>query len=84
MSKDDHAPFKTLSMRLDGMIAVVTGTGRGLGRACAFALTAADVEVVLISRTASDLQRCKNLPIGSMEEKSGSERWRSPVLQLQP
>jgi NAD(P)-dependent dehydrogenase (short-subunit alcohol dehydrogenase family) len=60
MSKDDQAPFKTPSMRLDGMIAVVTGAGRGLGRAGALALTAAGAKVVLISLTASDLQRCKN------------------------
>ena len=57
MSTDDHTPLKTPSMRLDGMIAVVTGAGRGLGRACAFALAAAGAEVVLISRTASDLQQ---------------------------
>ncbi len=57
MSKDDHAPLKTPSMRLDGMIAAVTGAGRGLGRACAFALAAAGAEVVLISRTVSDLQQ---------------------------
>lgn len=41
--------------RLDGMRAIVTGAGRGLGRACAVALAAAGAEVVAISRTRGEL-----------------------------
>jgi NAD(P)-dependent dehydrogenase (short-subunit alcohol dehydrogenase family) len=44
-----------LSFRLDGRSAVVTGAGRGIGRACALALAAAGAEVVAVSRTRSDL-----------------------------
>jgi NAD(P)-dependent dehydrogenase (short-subunit alcohol dehydrogenase family) len=46
----------TPSMRLDGMVGVVTGAGRGLGRACAIALADAGAEVALVSRTHSELQ----------------------------
>jgi NAD(P)-dependent dehydrogenase (short-subunit alcohol dehydrogenase family) len=42
--------------RLDGKTAVVTGAGRGIGRACALALAEAGAEIVAISRTESDLE----------------------------
>ena len=41
--------------RLDGKMALVTGAGRGIGRATALALAAAGAELVLVSRTASEL-----------------------------
>lgn len=52
----NESPLRTPEMRLDGKVAVVTGAGRGLGRACACALGGAGAEVVLISRTLSDLE----------------------------
>jgi NAD(P)-dependent dehydrogenase (short-subunit alcohol dehydrogenase family) len=41
--------------RLDGKTALVTGGGRGIGRAIALALAAAGAELVLVSRTRSQL-----------------------------
>lgn len=41
---------------LEGCVALVTGAGRGLGRACALALSAAGAEVIAVARTQSDLQ----------------------------
>ena len=45
----------TNPFRLDGKRALVTGAGRGIGRAVALALAAAGAELVLVSRTASEL-----------------------------
>jgi NAD(P)-dependent dehydrogenase (short-subunit alcohol dehydrogenase family) len=44
------------AFRLDGKTALVTGAGRGIGRAIALALAAAGAELVLVSRTPSQLE----------------------------
>lgn len=55
MSETAAEETKSPSLRLDGLVAVVTGAGRGLGRGIAIALADAGAELVLVSRTQSEL-----------------------------
>lgn len=47
---------KTPSLRLDGQRALVTGAGRGIGLAAAAALAEAGAHVVLLARTAEEIE----------------------------
>jgi NAD(P)-dependent dehydrogenase (short-subunit alcohol dehydrogenase family) len=54
-SKTSAGAMPQWAAGLDGHIALVTGAGRGLGRACALALSAAGAEVIAVARTEADL-----------------------------
>ena len=56
--------------RLDGKTALVTGAGRGIGRAAASALARAGAELVLVSRTRSELEEAA----GEIETSGGKAR----------
>jgi NAD(P)-dependent dehydrogenase (short-subunit alcohol dehydrogenase family) len=58
------------SFRLDGQLALVSGAGRGIGRGCALALTAAGAEVIALSRTRSELEAL----VGEIEAEGGRAR----------
>lgn len=62
-----HAPFRPDAFRLDGRRALITGGSRGIGRACALALSQAGAEVVVVSRTATQLQEV----VSSVENAGG-------------
>jgi NAD(P)-dependent dehydrogenase (short-subunit alcohol dehydrogenase family) len=57
MNQDEIETWKTPSMRLDGLTALVTGAGRGIGAGLAIALAEAGADVVAVSRTGAELER---------------------------
>ncbi len=64
------------AFRVDGKRALVTGAGRGIGRATALALAAAGADLVLVSRTSSELDEVAGII------KSGGGTARSLVLDV--
>ncbi len=50
----------TSAPNFEGQMALVTGGGKGLGRACVLALAAAGAKVIAVARTESDLQEVQS------------------------
>ena len=46
-----------IPQNLNNKRALVTGAGKGIGKACAIALAEAGADVIIISRTKNDLNR---------------------------
>src|SRR5713226_6867249 len=47
-------------MNLEGKVAIVTGAGRGIGKAIALALARTGVDVVIAARTKTDLEKIED------------------------
>src|SRR5688572_24274398 len=62
--------FPTMNQSLEGQVAVVTGGGRGLGRAFAVALAHENTRVAVIARSIRELQETVHL----VERAGGSAR----------
>jgi NAD(P)-dependent dehydrogenase (short-subunit alcohol dehydrogenase family) len=63
----EEADFKRekATMRLDRKVALVTGGGRGLGRATAIAMAQAGARVAVMSRSERDLQEVASIISGA-------------------
>jgi len=67
-STKTHAESRPLWARgIEGQVALVTGAGRGLGRACALALSQAGAQVIAVARTAAELERLARDAAGPVE-----------------
>ena len=67
MSADENADRPVWAQGLDGHVGLVTGAGRGLGRACALALSRAGAKIIAVSRTGHELASLVDEATGPVE-----------------
>jgi len=67
-------------INLKNKIALVTGAGKGLGRACSIALAEAGATVVALSRTSSDLNKLEK-EIKKEERLKRREQLKQSILE---
>jgi NAD(P)-dependent dehydrogenase (short-subunit alcohol dehydrogenase family) len=67
VTDNDNESLPLWARGIEGQIALVTGAGRGLGRASALALSHAGARVIAISRTESDLESLAAESAGPVE-----------------
>jgi NAD(P)-dependent dehydrogenase (short-subunit alcohol dehydrogenase family) len=66
-SKTQVEPRPLWARGIESQVALVTGAGRGLGRACALALSEAGARVIAVARTAQELERLAADAAGPVE-----------------
>tara|TARA_B110000238_G_C16068552_1_gene413867 strand:+ start:295 stop:1059 length:765 start_codon:yes stop_codon:yes gene_type:complete len=69
--------FKRIDLK--NKTALVTGAGKGLGKACAIALAEAGAKVILISRTLSDLKKVEKI---IKKTKGSSQKFECDVTDI--
>ena len=67
MSAGDPGGLALWAKGIEGQVALVTGAGRGLGRACALTLSEAGVRVIAAARTSSELESLAREAPGPVE-----------------
>ena len=67
-------------INLKGKIALITGAGKGIGKACAIALAEAGAKVIILSRTKSDLDKVSKI---IKKTKGSSKSFVCDVTQLE-
>ena len=67
MSAHENDDRPVWARGIDGQVALVTGAGRGLGRACALALSGAGARIIAVSRTEAELAGLADEAPGAVE-----------------